>query len=299
LAAQLEKERSLFEARRTALIGQTRLLQEQRGRVEQEIEALKAQLAIGDESLQLRRTELENNRKLLKDGYVAAARVRQFETAATDYAASIAEWRSELARALQRRAEIDLKANALEGQYRQTASDELRESATRVAQLEQELRKWTDAAERQLIVAPASGEVIDLKYTAPGAVIAPRETLAEIVPLDVRLVVEARVRTEDVSRVYRNQAANVRFTAFKHRITKTVVGRVVYVGGDRLLDPDTHLPYYVTLVETDAASLRDAGDLKLQAGMPAEVYLEGEERTALQYLLEPVTAALRRAGRES
>jgi hypothetical protein len=39
--------------------------------------------------------------------------------------------------------------------------------------------------------------------------------------------------------------------------------------------------------------------MKLQAGMPAEVYLRGEERTPLQYLVEPVTQVLRRAGRES
>ena len=58
------------------------------------------------------------------------------------------------------------------------------------------------------------------------------------------------------------------------------------------------LPYFLALVETDAESLKAAGDLTLQAGMPAEVFLRGEERTALQYLLEPITAAMRRAGRE-
>jgi HlyD family secretion protein len=51
-------------------------------------------------------------------------------------------------------------------------------------------------------------------------------------------------------------------------------------------------------VEVDAASLARAGDLKLQAGMPAEVFLQGERRTPLQYLLEPVTEVLRRSARE-
>jgi len=44
--------------------------------------------------------------------------------------------------------------------------------------------------------------------------------------------------------------------------------------------------------------MASAGDVKLQAGMPAEVYLKGEERTPLQYLAEPVTQLLRHAGRE-
>jgi multidrug efflux pump subunit AcrA (membrane-fusion protein) len=54
----------------------------------------------------------------------------------------------------------------------------------------------------------------------------------------------------------------------------------------------------VALVEADAASLAQAQGVKLQAGMPAEVYIRGEERTPLQYLLEPVTQVLRHAARE-
>ena len=65
-----------------------------------------------------------------------------------------------------------------------------------------------------------------------------------------------------------------------------------------LLDRATNQAYYVALVEADAASLATAGDVKLQAGMPAEVYIKGEERTPLMYLVEPVTQVLRRAGRE-
>jgi membrane fusion protein, type I secretion system len=299
LAQQIEKESALFAARRGALVDQSGLLREQRARVDQEVMALRAQIASSGESLRLQQVELESNRNLRKDGYVSAARIQQLEAMVADYASRIEQHRSELARAQQKASEIDLKINALEGQYRQAASDQLRDGASRVAELEQEVRKSADASERQLIVAPVSGEIIDLKFATPGAVIAPRETIAEVVPLDAQLVVEARVRTEDINRVHQGQLADIRFTAFKQRITRLVAGKVVYISGDRLVDPATNVPYYVALIETDAASLREAGDLKLQAGMPAEVYLKGEERTALEYLLEPVTAVLRRAGRES
>jgi hypothetical protein len=64
---------------------------------------------------------------------------------------------------------------------------------------------------------------------------------------------------------------------------------------DRIVDRSANQAYYVTLIEADAAA---HGEIRLQAGMPAEVYLQGEQRTALQYLVEPVTHVLRRAGRE-
>ena len=299
LAGQIEKERALFAARRSALNGQTELLREQRARVDQEIVALRAQIGSSDESLRLQRNELESVRNLRKDGYVSVAQVTQLEATVADYASRTEEHRSELARAQQRATEINLKINALEGQYRQAASDQLREAASTVSELEQVQRTSADASDRQLILAPASGEIIGLKYTTPGAVIAPRETIAEVVPLDARLVIEARIRTEDINRVHQGQEADIRFTAFNRRMTKLVSGNIVYIAGDRLVDPVTNIPYYTALIETDAASLKDAGDLKLQAGMPAEVYLKGESRTALQYLLEPVTNSMRRAGRES
>ncbi len=299
LATQVDKERALFAAQRSALTGQTRLLREQRARVDQEVDALRAQIGSSGESLRLQQGSLENVRNLRKDGYVSVAQVTQIEANVADYASRIEQHRSELARAQQRAAEINLKINALEGQYRQAASDHLRDAAARVSDLEQEHRKSADASERQLIVAPASGVVMGLKYTMPGAVIAPRETIAEVVPSGVRLVVEARIRTDDINRVHQGQEADIRFTAFTRRITKLVKGNVVYVAADRVVDPVSNVPYYVALIETDAASLKEAGDVTLQAGMPAEVYLKGVERTALQYLIEPVTNTIRRAGRET
>jgi HlyD family secretion protein len=242
--------------------------------------------------------DLENNRKLLKDGYIAATRIAQVEAGVADYGVKIDERRSELARASQRMIDTDLRIRALEGEYRQQASDQLKVTAGLVAETEQEERKSLDASARQVITAPAAGDVIDLKYATPGTVIPPRETIAEIVPSASRLVTEARIRPEDINRLQQGQAAEIRFTAFRYRTTQLVHGKLIYVSADRLVDRATNMPYYSALIEADAASLAGAGDLKLLAGMPAEVYIQGGERTPLQYLLEPVTEVLRHAGRE-
>jgi multidrug efflux pump subunit AcrA (membrane-fusion protein) len=98
--------------------------------------------------------------------------------------------------------------------------------------------------------------------------------------------------------VQQGQAAEIRFTAFKYRTTRMVEAKVIYVAADRAIDRATGQPFYVALLEADAASLASAEGVKLLAGMPAEVYIRGEQRTPLQYLLEPVTQVLRHAGRE-
>jgi membrane fusion protein, epimerase transport system len=298
IAEHLTKERTLFEARRSALVSQVGLLRTQQGRIAQEMQALRDQIAQAGESLRHQQAELETNRNLQKDGFISATRISQLEASTADYRVKIEERRGELARAEQRLVDTDLRIKSLESEYRQQASDQSKLASSRLAELQQELRRTTDAAQRQVIVAPADGDVINLRFASPGAVVSPREPIADIVPTNPRLVVEARLRTEDVSRVQQGQRAEIRFTAFKYRSTKLVPGKVIYVSPDRIVDRDANSAYYVTLIEADAGSLAEQSDIKLQAGMPAEVYLKGEERTALQYLVEPVTQVLRHAGRE-
>ena len=295
---QLAKERALFEARRHALTSQIALLRSQREKVKDEMAALSAQMEQATRSMKFQREELETNRSLQKEGYVSATRIAQLEGTVADYGVKLEERRSDLARAEQRMLDIDLRMRSLESDYRQQASDQLKVAAARLSEMEQDLRKSKDASARQIITAPVAGEVIDLKYAAAGAVIPPRETIADIVPAAPRLVTEARIRPEDIGRVVNGQAAEIRFTAFRYRSTRLVQGKVFYVSPDRLLDQATHAPYYSVLIEADAASLSAAGDLKLLAGMPAEVYIEGERRTPLQYMVDPVTQVLSRAGRE-
>ena len=299
LAEQMAKERALFKARRDALMGQSVLLRAQQAKVVQEATALRAQIILATESLTHQTAELETNRRLLADGFISATRLSQLEAAVADYGVKLEEKRSDLARAEQRLLDADLRIKALEGDYRQQASDQLKVSAAKLAEIQQEQRKTVDAASRQVIVAPVAGDVINLKFMTAGAVVSPREPIADIVPAHPRLVVEAHIRTEDVSRVQQGQRADIRFTAFKYRTTRLVEGTVFYVAADRTLDRATNQVYYVALVDIDPTSIAKAGDMKLQAGMPAEVYINGEKRTPLQYLVEPVTQVLRRAGRES
>jgi len=298
VAEQVAKEKSLFATRREALFGQTSLLRAQHARVLQEREALRAQITQAVESMRHQKAELETNRNLLKDGFISPTRISQLEAIVADYGVKVEERRSEVARVEQRLIDNDLGIKRLESEYRQQASDALKQTNAQLSQIQQEQRKSSDASARQVIVAPAAGEVMNLKFTSPGAVVSPREPIADIVPTDPRLLVEARIRTEDVARVQQGQAAEIRFTAFKYRTTHLVAGKVFYVSPDRLIDRATNQPYYVAMVEADAASLGNATEVKLQAGMPAEVYIKGEQRTPLQYLVEPVSQVLRRAGRE-
>jgi membrane fusion protein, epimerase transport system len=292
----LLKETSLFEAGRNSLNSEIAIMKIQRESVAQEIVALKAQIAQSENSLGLQRSVYQANSRLVKGGFISTTRMAELEASVADYGSKLEQQRSELARARQRSADIDLKIKSVENAYVRTASDQLKDTSSRLAEIEQELRKSTDAAARQVVVAPASGEVIDLKFNSAGAVVRAGEPIADIVPSDAKLMVEARIRPEDINNVQRDQPARVKLTSFKYRKSSMVNGKVTYVSADRLVDRD--VAYYSVMIAADENSLHTAGDLKLHAGMPAEVYIEGTKQTTLQYLIEPLTTTIRKAGRQ-
>jgi epimerase transport system membrane fusion protein len=294
----LAKESGLFSARLHSLNSELALMRLQRQRVQQEIGALEAQSTQAAASLTLQRADLESNRRLVGEGFISATRVNQMEASVADYAARLEERRTELARGHGRLIDSDIKSNGIVNEYARSASDQLKQTLARVSEIEQELRKSDDATKRQVVLAPAAGEIIDLKFTSPGAVVRPGESIAEIVPASAALMIEAQIRPEEVNNVHAGQAARIKFTAFKYRNTTMVTGKVTYVSGDRFTDKVTQQPYYSVLIVADATSLDSVRDLKMQAGMPAEVYIEGGTQTALQYLADPITSTLRKAGRQ-
>jgi HlyD family type I secretion membrane fusion protein len=147
-------------------------------------------------------------------------------------------------------------------------------------------------------MAPIAGEVVGLRVFSPGAAVGPRDVLMEIVPTDKTLIIEARIRPEDINHVHAGSEADIRLTAYKQRTTPLVQGSVTYVSGDRLVDTQTGAPYYVVHIGVPPGALADAGNLRLQAGMPAEIFVRTDQRSALDYLLAPVTSYLRRGMRE-
>jgi HlyD family type I secretion membrane fusion protein len=299
VAELVHREGSVFAARREALANQLLLIAKQVRDTQGEIQARQIQLKADDAALTHHRNEITANEKLEKEGFIGKTRLIQLQRTAVEYESRRAENLAELSRAQQKVSELELRAETLRSQFKQEASNELRQTTATIFDLRERLRPAQDAEERQRIVAPMAGEVVDLKITSPGTVIAPREPILDIVPENPVLVIEARVRPEDISYVKLDAVADVRLTAFRQRMTPTVQGKVIYKSADRLVDKAANnVPYYTVHVRVEPQALREAGNLQLQAGMPAEVYIQTTARNALQYLLDPILGFLQRSMRE-
>ena len=294
----MRRENAVFATRRQMLDTQIRLLKEQIEEARREAAGLDEQVAAEKRAIQWQQEELRANQQLAEQGFITNIRLLALQRGVADYEARVGEHRAALAQARQRSGDFELRIASLRNNYMKEAADELKEATAKTYDLRERLRPSLDAAQRQKVVAPVSGEVVDLRITTVGAVVGPREPLLDIVPVNPELIIEARVRPEDITYVKIGGEADVRLTAFKQRITPTVTGKVIYVSADSLTDNKTGATYYLTHVKLTPESLMEAGDLKLQAGMPAEVFVKTPARTPLQYLLDPLTGFLQRSFRE-
>lgn len=292
-----QRELKIFRARRASLDHQLATLAEQLKAIELERRALAAQVKADQNSIRLVDEELSMNRSLETQKFVSRSRVMSFERAISDYQSSLGEHEAALAQSAQRANDVKLRMAALSNDYQRLASEEYKESTSRLVEFQERLKPAEDALQRKVIHAPVSGRVVGSRFHAPGQVAGPREILMEIVPDAESLVLEAQVPVDGIKYLYIDQAADIRFTAFKSRTTPIVTGKVTYVSADALADKNG-VPFYQVHVRPDAKSLKHAGITHIQPGMAAEVFILTEGRTALDYLLAPITDTLRKSMRE-
>ncbi len=299
LRSLLSAEGELFATRRKQLLGQTALLHGQAEQVRAELAALQQQINAADVNRKLIADELAMNQDLYRREFVQQTRVMGFERTLADKDEKRGEFGAEHARARQKQSEIELKVIGLQDEYVKRASDEYSEANRRVLDLQERLRPMSNMLSRQVVVATVAGEVVDLRVHSVGGVIAPREVLMEIVPDEHALLIEGKVRPEDVAELVIGQPVEIQIMAFKQRSTPLLTGRLSYVSADSLTDSTNGMavPYYLVQATVDADSQK-ALPTRLLPGMPATVFIQTQARTALDYLLQPLLDSMRKSFRE-
>jgi epimerase transport system membrane fusion protein len=148
------------------------------------------------------------------------------------------------------------------------------------------------------IRAPYSGYVVGLTVFSVGGVIGRGEKLMDIVPDSQSLAVDASVPVDDIEDLRAGMRAEVRLTAYPARTTPVMHGTITQISADRLTDNKTGASFYSVLVKIDAAELEKNRNIVLVPGMTTVVMVPTHERTALTYLLKPLTEAVNRGMRE-
>lgn len=290
----LSGERTLFESRRRGREGQKAQLNERIVQLTEEIAGLSAQTAAKAKEIALVTQELSEIEKLWAKNLAPLSKYTALQREAARIQGEHAQLTASTAQARAKIAETRLQILQIDQEMRTEVMKDLREAQAKEAELQERRVAAEDQLKRVDIRAPQSGIVHQLAVHTIGGVVNQAEPIMLVVPEGDTLVVEAKFAPQDIDHVHVGQSAYVRFTAFNQRTTPEFQGLVSRVSADLSKDPQSNQAHYIARIALDVEMLRRDG-FRLVPGMPAEVYIKTTERSALSYLLKPLSDQVAKA----
>ena len=293
--AQLQARSGSLSAQSSVLGQRSRQLSEQQtGYAQQRLSVREQQRITSD--------ELTGLRELEKKGFASTNRVRALERALEDLRGREAALTAEIARAGEGKGETSMQTISLRKTSLEEIAAELRDTQTRLSDILPKLVLARDQLQNATLKAPTSGQVVGLAVFTVGGVVGAGQTLMEIVPDTRKLVIQAQVSPADADDVFQGQKAQLRFVSVSDKTLPMLEGTVRTISADRLTDEKSGVSYFQAEIEVSPEELNKVravlGQGQLRPGLPVEAVLTARKRTALDYLLEPLTVHFWRSLRE-
>jgi adhesin transport system membrane fusion protein len=191
-------------------------------------------------------------------------------------------------------AETQSKIANAKAAFRAQAEEDLAKSRGDLAVLDENIKSAQDRVRRTELKSPVYGVVNKLNVTTIGAVVQPGGNVMEIVPLDDTLLVEGRIRPQDIAFIRPNQPAVVKVTAYDPSVYGSLKGHVERISADTILDEKERLTepkpelFYRVMIRTEKNYLgTPEHPLPIIPGMVTTVEILTGEKSVLDYLLKP------------
>lgn len=296
IQSSFKDQADLFEDRRSILKSRTDILAVRVEQTNTQIEGLELQKSALERRLVNFTEMIERMRSGQEKGLIQTNILSQREDELIQIEASLGRVISEIAQAKNSINETHFEKLQVEQEYKERANSELERVRAEIAELEQRANIMEDVLTRTDIRAPGSGTIQDLKVHTVGSVIQAGQILMELVPEDEELLINARVSPRDIDNVAPGLQTEVRFTAFKTKLTPIMLGQVQSVSND-VITPENpqEMPYYLARIEVIEGDIPEEISGRLTPGMPADVIITTGERTVANYIVSPLMDAVRKS----
>ena len=298
VAEMLSGEKRLFESRRRSREGQKAQLRERISQLNEEYDGITGQITAKTKEIELISEEIGAMEELESKRLVPLQRRIALRRDAARLNGELGALKAAAAQTKGKTAEIELQILRIDHDFMTELMKELRDNQAKQAEYVERRVAAMDQLKRVELRAPQDGVVHQLAVHTVGGVVNPSEPVMLIVPEDDRLVVDARVSPQDIEQALLSETALVRFSAFNQRTTPEVVGRILRISPDLTVDKQTGESYFSARIEIPDEELANLGDGKLVPGMPADVQIRTQDRTALSYLMKPLEDQIARAFKE-
>ncbi|MGQ7815176.1 HlyD family type I secretion periplasmic adaptor subunit [Metapseudomonas furukawaii] len=295
---QAASEEALYASRRQQLNDEVGGLEQQLVQRRQELQEFISKQAQFRNSLQLLRQEIAISEPLVAEGAISRVEVLRLRRAEVETRGQLDATSLAIPRAESAIKEAENKIAETRSRFRSEALGQLNEARTELKKANATGKALEDRVKRTLVTSPVRGIVKQLLVNTIGGVIQPGSDLVEIVPLDDTLLVEARIRPQDIAFLHPGQRAMVKFTAYDFTIYGGLEAELEQIGADTVTDEDGNSFYLIKLRTRKSHLGSDDKPLLIIPGMVASVDIMTGKKSILSYLLKPIIRARAEALRE-
>lgn len=289
--AMIEEQKRMFDEMLLSREREAEVIAAQVEQKKQSLAAFKAKLNALGNRMALVRQEVEMQEGLMEQGLTSKLRYidRKKELALVN--GEYAETQNRVREAEQSIGEYENRLKSLNAKHRDEAYRQLEVVQSTVSQNGETLAKRQNRMERLDVRAPVDGFVKGLSINTVGGVVAPGQTLMQIVPLDAPLVVEARISPRDIGHVSVGKPVQVKVHAFDYTRYGVVEGVVEFISATTFVDERSQ-SYYRGRVRLQQNFVgTDKMNNIVLPGMTVDAEIVTGRKSVLDYLLKPIQAA--------
>ena len=295
--ALVDAERRSYEARKQNLAASLAVLDQQVLQRSLEVQELEAKQHSVASSLGIMREKLAMSTNLLSDGLTSKMEHVQLRTEVEALEGQFNTLRSSVPKAESALAETRRRIDEEKIKVKRAAQAELSDTELNLARNRELIAQASDQQRRAAITSPTEGIIKNLRQNTIGGVVRSGEPIMEVVPVNERLNIEAKVSPADRGYVAAGQKSTVKITAYDYTRYGGVEGVVTIVAPDTTIGTDNQ-PFYRVTIETDKSTMGPHNDLPITPGMQAQVDIHTGQRSVLRYLITPVLKLRHEAFRE-
>ena len=286
------QEQQLYDSRLEELEVQKGIARQQLKQRREELRELGVRRGQLGRELELATEELSRTTPMIESGAVSPVEVLRLQREVNKAEGELKQTRAQLSRVSASISEAEGKLAGVDLEFSNGVREQLADTVNRINALTEAGAGLSDRVRQTNLLSPVTGTIKQLLYNTVGGIVLPGRDIVELIPADDSLLVEVRVRPQDIAFMAPGQVANVKVTAYDFVVYGGLEGKVEQIGADTVLDEEGNAFYEVSV---RTATVAFGKDQPIIPGMTVEVDILTGKKTIMAYLMKPVLRAQQRS----
>ena len=284
-----DHERQLFKSSRQSYLSKLSEVDYEIERAKAELHAARSNFLILKDNYKVAEEEMAVNEAAYKKNAISKVDYIKEKQRINELKASLKKVELEIPQLRANFHAMETKKEKIKQNYKSELLKERSDIEIKLEQFQAQATTLEDKVERTILTAPETGTIKEIYINTIGGVVRPGMVIMDLVPVDDKLLIEAKVNPRDIGFIHKGLKCKVKFTAFDFSKYGGLEGLVDYVSADSITDKKGN-SFYQVRVLTSKTSLSDkkGGHLQIIPGMQTEVDIIVDQKSILEYIVKPV-----------